>query len=167
MEKNNSSFPDMGVFSRKLILLCLLAAIVLLGFFVVLSAGKDPHSTQEPEMVSVSDPGTTPPPGPGGQISPMIVVGGETLYAGGDDVPLWYAETMGYLEKVAQAEYLGETIEPVPDCEEPAGELQTNYLPAGYMVYHFVTEEEDIYLIYSEEDSRFLYVNRWDIMTNR
>lgn len=83
MEKNNSSFPDMGVFSRKLILLCLLAAIVLLGFFVVLSAGKDPHSTQEPEMVSVSDPGTTPPPGPGGQISPMIVVGGETLYAGG------------------------------------------------------------------------------------
>lgn len=165
MEKNNS-FSNRAAFLRKPILFCLPAVIALLGLFVW-NAVRNPHITQEPENLDILEPGTTPPPGPGGQISPMIVVGGETLYAWGEDVPLWYAEAMGYLEKVAQAEYLGETMEPVPDSEEPAGELQTNYLPAGYMVYHFVTEEEDIYLIYSEEDSRFLYMDRWDIMTDR
>ncbi len=144
----------------KMIPLCLLVVVALV--VLVKGVGNGQITADNLADGENLNPEATPFPGQGSPITPMIFIDGNKIYIGPKEVPLWYAEKMGYLDKVAQAEYLGETTEPVPDSEEPTGELQTNCLPTGYQVYHLVTEEENSYFVYSEEDSHFIYMENWE-----
>lgn len=145
----------------RMISLCLFIIAVIVVF--IKSANNDRINADNLADGGISNLEVTPCPGQGSPITPMICIDGKRIYLGSKEVPFWYAEKMGYFEKTSQAEYLGETKEPVPDFEKPSEELQTNCLPAGYQVYHLVTEEEDSYFVYSEEDSRFIYMENWEI----
>ncbi len=155
-------FFDIGkaIIRFRMIPVCLFAVVMLTIFIKNVGNGQiiADNLTDEENL----NPEATPCPGQGSPITPMICIDGNKIYIGPKEVPLWYAEKMGYLDKVAQAEYLGETTEPVPDSEEPSEELQTNCLPTGYQVYHLVTEEENSYFVYSEEDSHFIYMENWE-----
>lgn len=142
------------------IALLLLVLLALLIARLTSPASPEENDGNEPSaIVSPTDATPTPPPGPG-YVPGTIVIGGKliSLDSGGSMVP------PQYLEKMEQAEYLGETKEPVPDNEYPAEELQSNYIPAGYKVYHLVTDEEDSYIVYGEEDFYCIYATEWHVI---
>lgn len=140
----------------------LLVLVLLILLLIKAIPAASPENTDGNESLPTSStPEATPtnPPGPG-YVPGVIVIGGNliSLDSGGGMVP------PQYLEKMEQAEYLGETKEPVPDNEYPTEELQSNYIPAGYEVYHLVTDEEDSYIVYSEEDFYCIYATEWHVI---
>lgn len=156
MKDKKHFIPYAGIVLLAVILVILLAVeIIPVGFF----NDTDGEKTTLAESVPKAAPPTFAP-GMLGCFKGAIVIDGNliSLNSGGGMVP------PQYLEKMGQAEYLGETKEPVPEDEFPTEELQSNYIPAGYEVYHLVTDEEDSYIVYSEEDFYCIYAASWDII---
>lgn len=152
-----------------LTVIILLLLIIIAMFAVLLKNTSKEETAQEsvtvqispsPEVSPFPEVSPTNPPGPD-YVTYAIIINGNLLHLineGNGMVP------PHYLEKIEQAEFLGETREPVQSGEFPKEELQSNYIPAGYEVYHYVSDEEDSYFVYSEENFYCIYAKEWYVI---